>query len=47
MYQQQKPLIVEAIVYLIEMKANKAIQGSNLFFSTVLSYLNRLIIVKP
>lgn len=44
---QQKPMIVEAIIYLIEMKASKTLQGSNLFFSTLLSYINRLIIVKP
>jgi hypothetical protein len=44
---QQKPMIIEAIIYLIEMKASKTLQGSNLFFSTLLSYINRLIIVKP
>jgi hypothetical protein len=44
---QQKPMIVEVIIYLIEMKASKTLQGSNLFFSTLLSYINRLIIVKP
>jgi hypothetical protein len=47
MFQQQKPMIIEAIVYLIDMKASKTLQGSNLFFSTLLSYINRLIIVKP
>ena len=40
-------MIIEAIIYLIEMKASKTLQGSNLFFSTLLSYINRLIIVKP
>ena len=40
-------MIIEAIVYLIDMKASKTLQGSNLFFSTLLSYINRLIIVKP
>lgn len=40
-------MIVEALAYLIEMKASKTLQGSNLFFSTLLNYINRVIIVKP
>jgi len=40
-------MIIEVMVYLIDMKACKTLQGSNLFFSTLLSYINRVIIIKP
>jgi len=40
-------MMLEALVYLIEWKAMKSIQGSNLFFSQLLCYINRAIIVKP
>lgn len=46
MWQQQKPLVLEASIYLIEMKGSKTLQGSNQFFSTILSYINRVIILK-
>jgi len=43
----QKDLIVLCISYLVESEALKSIPCSSGFFTALLTYLNRVIIVKP
>lgn len=48
MFNYQKPLIAQCCLYLVESKTTvKAKQSSANFFTELITYLNRMIVVKP
>ena len=45
--QQQKGLLIQCCTYLIQSRAQITLPNSNAFFQQLVTYLNRVLIIKP